>query len=125
MKSTITNQQTIKSEFATKEDVELIVKAATGEVVELLNDVIEQFDKRFNKIEFYQAQHNLEFMKIEKRFDTLDRKYDQLLDTMDAFLKRIDDSETESAARDHKMARIEAWVEAIAKQTGVPMPAVF
>lgn len=40
---------------------------------------------------------------------------------MDAFIKRIDDYETEATARDSQLARLEKWVEQIAKETGVKL----
>jgi septal ring factor EnvC (AmiA/AmiB activator) len=114
-----------KSEYATISDVRQIVGESNKEVVELLNDVIELFDKRFNSLETKLFNHDSRFDQLDSRLDDLDRKFYRLLDQMDAFVGRIDHFETESAARDHKYARLEAWMELVAKKTGVPMPAVF
>lgn len=71
------------------------------------------------------------FKHMEKRFDIIEAKLDtkasqlsvdNFTNTMDTFIKRIDHLESEMAARDHKIDRLERWIEEIAKQTGVKLP---
>lgn len=44
-----------------------------------------------------------------------------LIITLDTFLKRLDDIESDNHARDAQIARMERWIEKIAKQTGVQL----
>lgn len=88
-----------------------IVNKAVTKAVEDLSDVIAQFatnvDARFDK--------------VENDIADLNTKYNRLLDTMDAVIKRIDDYETEATTRDSQLAPLEKWVEQIAKETGVKL----
>jgi len=70
-----------------------------------------------------QIVHLLEprFKGIEARLDRLEEKLEHLTETLDAFLKRLDDIEKDNIARDAQLARLERWIETIAKQTGVKL----
>ena len=61
------------------------------------------------------------FDEVSSRIDQLDEKYDKLMVTLDAFLKRLDDIEADNHARDAQIARLERWIETIAKKTGVKL----
>lgn len=61
------------------------------------------------------------FKAIEDRLDELDRKFEKLTETLDAFLKRLDDIEKDNIARDAQLARLERWIETIAQQTGIKL----
>ncbi len=106
------------ADYATKQDVQEIVDKAVGKAVTDLSEVIAQFasnvDGRFNKVE-------ADITDMKEDIADLNKKYDRLLDTIDAFIKRIDDNETENAARDSQLARLERWIEQIAKETGVKL----
>lgn len=71
------------------------------------------------------------FKYIEKRFDEVNEKLDrkaeadrveQLIDTMDDFIRRITDNDVEQAARDAQFARLVEWAREVSKKTGVPLP---
>ena len=51
----------------------------------------------------------------------IDEKYEQLIGTLDSFLKRLDDIETDNTARDAQLARLERWIEQVATKTGVKL----
>ena len=106
------------ADYATKQDVQEIVDKAVGKAVTDLSEVIAQFasnlDGLFKKVE-------ADITDIKEDIADLNKKYDRLLDTIDAFIKRIDDNETENAARDSQLARLERWIEQIAKETGVKL----
>lgn len=70
----------------------------------------------------FMTQVSNEFTKVNKRLDELDEKYDRLVNTIDGFIGRIDKYETELAARDAKIDRLERWIIEISKKTKVPMP---
>ncbi len=68
---------------------------------------------------------------MTERFDSLDQKLDRkadkadverLINTMDDFIRRITDNETEQAARDAQFARLVEWAREVSKKTGVPLP---
>jgi septal ring factor EnvC (AmiA/AmiB activator) len=70
------------------------------------------------------------FTYIEKRFDSIDQKLDtkssqdsldRLTNTIDSFVKRLDNSETEQASRDLQFERLLVWAREVSKKTGVPL----
>jgi archaellum component FlaC len=61
------------------------------------------------------------FAETNERIDGIDRKYDKLMTTLDAFLKRLDDSEINNVARDAQVSRLQRWVEQIAKQANIKL----
>ena len=83
-------------------------RADIDEVLEVLQNFISQVDTRFTKIEQ----------------DILGEKtsMNSLVNTIDGFIGRIDKYETELAARDHKIMRLENWLTEISKVTGVKAP---
>lgn len=46
---------------------------------------------------------------------------DKLTNTIDAFVKRLDDQEAEQAARDSQFEKLLAWVRKVSEKTGVPL----
>lgn len=106
------------------------------ELMTVLNGFASDVDNRFNKVEARLDSHDVRFdglegslFKIEKKLEAHDAefrkqnaKYDHLVNTIDSFIARIDTYETELAARDNKIERLERWVQEIAKKTGVSMP---
>jgi chromosome segregation ATPase len=85
----------------------------------------QQIDKRFdelsalmsgfaNDVQAKLSDHDDEFRKLNE-------KYDHLLNTIDGFVARIDTYEAELAARDHKIERLERWIQEIAKKTNVQL----
>jgi septal ring factor EnvC (AmiA/AmiB activator) len=59
--------------------------------------------------------------EIKKNIKSIDDKYDKLLTTLDRFLKRLDDIETNDAARDLQLARHDRWLQQIASKTDVKL----
>lgn len=80
-------------------------------VVDNLSDVMGQFAERIDE----------RFDRLEEHFDRLERHFERLQNTLDHFLKRLDDTEKDNAARDAQIARLERWIETVAKQTGVKL----
>lgn len=81
------------------------------------NEVYARFDQQDARFD----QQDPRFDRIEERLDKLEASHNRLLNTIDGFVKRIDDYETEMAARDHKIDRLERWIEQIASKTGVKL----
>ncbi|HMS23556.1 MAG TPA: hypothetical protein PKB09_02000 [Candidatus Saccharibacteria bacterium] len=98
------------SDSATKADFKRVEKKIDG-AVEDLSQIISDFasivDNRFNK--------------IEEDIADLKRSHDRLVNTIDGFIGRIDKYETELAARDHKIDRLEKWIEQLAKKTNTKL----
>jgi len=70
------------------------------------------------------------FKYVQKRFDLMDQKMDdkssqasldRLTNTIDSFVKRLDDSEIEQVSRDAQFERLLDWARKVSKKTGVPL----
>ena len=46
---------------------------------------------------------------------------ERLITTLDSFLKRLDEIETEQSARDLQFARLLEWAREVSKKTGIPL----
>ncbi len=99
------------ADYATKKDVEEIVGRVVNKAVDDLTDVIAQFSSRVDE----------RFNRLEARVDKLEENFERLNNTLDAFLKRLDDIEKDNYARDHEIERLKRWIEQIAKKTGVEL----
>jgi hypothetical protein len=75
-----------------------------------------------------------EFTKLFKYVQGIDHKIDalaenvstkesmnNLMNTLDAFLKRLDSSEVDMAARDRQFDRLVEWARKVSEKTGVPL----
>ena len=70
------------------------------------------------------------FKYVKQRFGDIENKIDQkasqdsmdrLINTLDGFLKRLDDIETEQSARDMQFERLLEWAREVSKKTGIPL----
>lgn len=61
------------------------------------------------------------FAEVNNNISAVDNKYNNLMTTLDAFLKRLDDAEINNVARDAQFARLQRWVEQIAAQANVKL----
>lgn len=94
-----------------------------------LNELTSSIDKKIDKavddlagiIDSFAQQVDNRFNKVEKEIIELNKKYDHLIDTLDTFLKRLDDIEADNSARDAQLARLERWIEQVATKTGVKL----
>ncbi len=95
------------ADVATKDDVQKIVDKAVTDISDVMAN-------------FAQNVHN-EFQDV--RTDTADirQSIDRLTNTIDGFVKRLDDIETDSVARDAQIARLDRWVHQIAQKTGTKL----
>lgn len=79
-----------------------------------MND--DHFTKLFKYIEAFRTEVN----------EKLDQKASQgsmerLLDTLDGFVKRLDDADAEQSARDLQLERLLEWAREVSKKTGIPL----
>ena len=83
------------------------IKEAVTDLSEIITTFAHQVDERFNK--------------LETRMDEYDRKLDRLINTIDGFIKRLDEVETEQTARDAQFERLLEWAREVSKKTGIPL----
>ena len=118
------------SNVATRDDI--------NEVLGVLREFMTRVDKRFNGMESRISALETQFNGIEEkvsimdykfqsfasqvqdRFQALEEKIDQLYNTIDGFIGRIDTYEAESAARDIQFKRLTAWAFKVSKKTNTP-----
>lgn len=103
--------QSRSKDYITREDLDKFGEKQHRLIVDDLSQVIADFalqaDKRFNQ--------------LEARMDKLELQFERLNNTLDAFLKRLDDMEKDNLARDAQLARLERWIEQVAKKTGTKL----
>jgi chromosome segregation ATPase len=87
--------------------IDIKIDKAVTDLSEIIQIFAQHVDERFNK--------------LENRVDKVEKHLDRLTDTLDVFLKRLDDIETDNTARDAQLARLERWIEQIASKTGVTL----
>jgi septal ring factor EnvC (AmiA/AmiB activator) len=75
-----------------------------------------QFTKLFKYIEDFRNEINTKLDQKASQ-DSMER----LLNTLDGFLKRLDDIETEQSARYLQFERLLEWAREVSKKTGVPL----
>ncbi len=77
-------------------------------------------EDQFTKLFKYMQDH---FAEVEKKLDgkASQDSLDRLTNTIDSFVKRLDDSETEQASRDYQFERLLSWARQVSKKTGIPL----
>lgn len=75
-------------------------------------------DDQFSKLFKYMEQR---FDAIDRRFDMVDERIMHLVSTLDAFAKRLDDTEIEQVARDAQFNRLLDWARKVSDKTGIPL----
>ena len=74
------------------------------------------FERFFTYTESFRKEVNENFEQTAKQ-DALER----LTNTVDAFIKRLDDNDVELAARDAQFERLLDWARKVSKKTGIPL----
>ena len=95
------------AEYATKDEVREIVREAVDDLSEIIANFASQVDERFNR--------------IEERLEKIEKSHDRLLNTIDGFVKRLDEVETEQLARDRQFDRLVACAHKVSEKTGIPL----
>lgn len=83
----------------------------TALMSQFANDVNARFDRQEPRFD----QQDARFDAIDEQLRLQNQKYDHLVTLIDGFVSRIDRYETELAARDHKVERLERWIQQLAK----------
>jgi len=95
------------SDNVTRDELKGALKEQTDEIISVLQTFVQHMDERFNK--------------IETQLDSLDQKYDHLINTIDGFISRIDKYEAELAARDNQFEKLLEWARKVSIKTGIPL----
>ena len=74
----------------------------------------DQFTKLFKYIQEFRTE-------VNQRFTDVDARIDRLTNTLDNFVKRLDDYEIEMAARDAQFEKLLAWARKVSEKTGIPL----
>ena len=84
-----------------------------------------RFDKtasedQLKKLFKYTSDH---FSDIEKKLDEKASQsgLDRLTNTIDSFVKRLDDADIEQSSRDLQFDRLLSWAKQVSKKTGIPL----
>ncbi len=95
------------SNYATKAEVQGIVNKAVDDLTGVMTSSMQQVDTRFNK--------------IESEKDEFKQSMNRLTNTIDAFLKRLDDKEANNKGRDYQFEKLLSWTRKVSKKTGIPL----
>ncbi len=79
-----------------------------------MND--DQFTKLFKYVEAFRTEV-IEKLDQKSSQDSIDK----LVNTLDGFVKRLDENETEQASRDAQFDRLLEWAREVSKKTGIPL----
>ena len=59
--------------------------------------------------------------EMNSKFEQTQTTIDRLADTVDGFVKRLEDHEVEIKARDHQVEKLLVWARKVSERTGVPL----
>lgn len=99
------------TDYATKKDVQDVVGKSASEILEVMQAFMYQADERFKQ--------------VEKRFDNFDKRFDDLTNLIDGYAGKIDSYAQEMAAMDHKINRLEKYIQVLADKAGVDLDKVI
>ena len=77
-------------------------------------------DDQFTKLFTYMQD---EFKAVKDKLDqkSSQESLDRLTNTIDSFVKRLDDAEIEQASRDLQFERLQSWAREVSAKTGIPL----
>ena len=77
-------------------------------------------DDQFTKLFTYMQD---EFKAVKDKLDqkSSQESLDRLTNTIDSFVKRLDDAEIEQASRDLQFERLLSWAREVSAKTGIPL----
>lgn len=61
------------------------------------------------------------FADVDKRFEAVDRRFDHLTSLIDGYAGKIDTYAQEMAFMDHKISRLEKYIQVLAEKAGVDL----
>jgi hypothetical protein len=106
---------------AIKEIVNTSARGVVDDVSDIINQLAEQFDGRFISVEAGIKGMNHGLSKVQKDFVDLRGNINRLTNTVDGFVKRLDENELEDTARDAQFRRLLDWAQKVSAKTGIPL----
>jgi hypothetical protein len=76
----------------------------------------DQFTKLFKYVEEFRSEMNTKLDSKSSQYSL-----DKLVNTVDGFVKRIDDYEIEQISRDRQFDRLLDWARKVSEKTGIPL----
>jgi hypothetical protein len=76
----------------------------------------DQFTKLFKYIEEFRNEVN---SKLDEKASQ--GSVEKLINTIDGFIRRLDDNETEQVSRDLQFERLLEWARKVSEKTGIPL----
>lgn len=61
------------------------------------------------------------FADVDKRFDLVDKRFDDLTRVIDGYAGKIDTYAQEMAFMDHKISRLEKYIQVLADNAGIDL----
>lgn len=80
-------------------------------------------DDQFTKLFNYVSQLDIKLDKVIETMVTKD-EHNQLIDLIDGYAAKLDTYAQEMAAMDHKMRRLEKYIEVLAEKAGVDLQSI-
>lgn len=104
--------------------IEQTSKAVTGEIGEVLNDMMQRIDERFEKVD-------VGLFKIEQKMDEHDRQLQELkegqnkiFDILDGIAKKQEIDDDERLVLQHQLNKMITWAKQVADKVGVELTAL-
>lgn len=83
----------------------------TKRIIDDLSQVIDAMGQRMHD----------ELIAVRQEMSDIRKSLNDLTNTVDGFVKRLDDVEVENTARDAQFQRLLAWAEKVSSKTGIPL----
>jgi hypothetical protein len=64
------------------------------------------------------------FANVDKRFEMVDKRFDLLTNVIDGYAAKIDTYAQEMAVMDHKIRRLEKYIQVLADNAGIDLDKV-
>lgn len=121
------------AEYATKEDVQEVVGKAVDDLSRTVDSKFEDFSKKFDAklgkavgelsgiIGTLAQQMGDAVLELKRENQEIKDTLNRFINTVDGFMKRLDEIETEQVARDRQVERLIAWAHKVSEKTGIPL----
>ena len=88
------------AEYATRDEVQEIVNMAVEDLSVIIRELAQSMHEEITEVK---------------------SSIDRLTNTIDGFVKRLDEVETEQLARDRQFERLVEWARKVSEKTGIPL----
>ncbi len=95
------------SDYVTKTELKAALREQTDEIMSVVQMFMHQVDERFTRLE----NDNID----------IKRSLDRLSNTIDGFVKRLDEESLENKMRDRQFERLLEWARKVSEKTGIPL----